>query len=406
MCYDLDMIIEFDKNEILDIMYSFSNCTNLTASYHFENAEAQSQLVSHGESHQSEPSPFERANAHFCHYVHDKCGREHCVNNDCYYRNKAKTERKTIIYSCFAGICETCTPVILDNIIVGYIILGMFIDEERQYSTKEKVVEFAEKNNLDKEELLQLYEKLPVVSSAQLQGAITLLNVCISHILEKKIIKLKTITLLEQIQSYIKEHIATHLTVDELCAKFFINRQKLYSIFKEELNVSIKHYITSVRMENAKILLATTSKPLETVAEETGFPDYNYFIRSFKKFTGVSPLKYRKMAPPPSRKRKRLSGAQRAKYAKLDGIKRTPASLLASVLYHKRGSPPTSSSLFILLSFPLLRRLPLQLSLPPLPPCVRSSFYTRAFGCPLRPTSFPRARGRQVTGIRPPLSTR
>ncbi len=289
------MRIQLDYTKIKDILNHFSNATNLNASYQFENSELQTQFVDdeNGE-HMIVGTNFDNSHNHFCHYIHDSLTTSGCLQCDNYYKEKAKAERRTIVYSCFAGICESITPVILGDIIVGYVIVGKFIDESRVYSNEQKIVEFAKQNDLDTDKLIEFYNMLPVISIKQMESAIVLLKLCISYILNQEIIKLRGENVLDDIQSYIIDNVSSNITVKDICSKFFINRQKLYLLFKTKLNVSVKEYITSLRIERAKQLLSEDDKTLDVIAEETGFSDYNYFIRVFKKNVGISPLKYRK----------------------------------------------------------------------------------------------------------------
>jgi len=47
-------------------------------------------------------------------------------------------------------------------------------------------------------------------------------------------------------------------------------------------------------MEHAKKLLRETNLKMWQVAEESGFNDYHYFSKVFKKAEGMSPAQYRK----------------------------------------------------------------------------------------------------------------
>ncbi len=53
-------------------------------------------------------------------------------------------------------------------------------------------------------------------------------------------------------------------------------------------------YIQRKRIEKAQLLLATTYLSLEDIAEQTGINSVSYFSRLFKRYTGLSPNKYRK----------------------------------------------------------------------------------------------------------------
>lgn len=63
--------------------------------------------------------------------------------------------------------------------------------------------------------------------------------------------------------------------------------------FKEEMGKSFVEYITEVRMEKAKRLLADSDIRIYEVAEHAGYPVYAYFSRVFKKMYGQSPTAYR-----------------------------------------------------------------------------------------------------------------
>lgn len=58
--------------------------------------------------------------------------------------------------------------------------------------------------------------------------------------------------------------------------------------------MGITDYIRNARMEAAKKMLLTTALSVNEIAEKTGFPDTNYFIRLFKKTNNITPNQYRK----------------------------------------------------------------------------------------------------------------
>lgn len=62
--------------------------------------------------------------------------------------------------------------------------------------------------------------------------------------------------------------------------------------FKQETGVSFNEYLSSVRIEKAKELLAKDYKGTD-ISDRLGFSNYNYFYMVFKKMTGQSPMDYR-----------------------------------------------------------------------------------------------------------------
>jgi AraC-like DNA-binding protein len=299
------MKIEYDNKEILKILNDFSNCTNLIASCHFDEIEFKSQSTTKMESFSSNNNGEDlnffdeirknNENTHYCLYIQENRSNViKCGNDSIFYKKKAKQERKTIIYSCHAGLCETVTPIILDNTVVGYIMLGKFIDEDNYYSTIEKVKETAKRYNLDENKLLSLYEKLPIISTKHLHSAINILQLCITQILEKHFIKVKNLALIEEIHTYVLNNLSSPLFIEDICEKFYINRQKLHTLFKKHFNDSVKHFIITQRIEQAKKLLLESDKNVSEIAEIVGFDNYNYFIRIFKNIVGLPPLQYKK----------------------------------------------------------------------------------------------------------------
>lgn len=53
-------------------------------------------------------------------------------------------------------------------------------------------------------------------------------------------------------------------------------------------------HLTDYRIYNAKVLLRTTHMRVNDVAKASGFSSSNYFIKVFKKSTGLTPQEYKK----------------------------------------------------------------------------------------------------------------
>ncbi|MBQ7932909.1 MAG: helix-turn-helix domain-containing protein [Clostridia bacterium] len=87
---------------------------------------------------------------------------------------------------------------------------------------------------------------------------------------------------------------APELSVAELCRKFYISRQVLYALFRDEFGDTVGNYILNKRLTEAKRLLKETGSPISDIARTVGFADYSYFIRLFRKHIGMTPLQYRK----------------------------------------------------------------------------------------------------------------
>ncbi len=94
--------------------------------------------------------------------------------------------------------------------------------------------------------------------------------------------------------SYIQENYANEISLKEFGAQFHLSEKYVSRYFKEHFHITLSQYVNHLRLEHARQLLQETQLPVTEVALQSGYPNVSYFIRSFKKMYGVSPLKYRK----------------------------------------------------------------------------------------------------------------
>lgn len=89
------------------------------------------------------------------------------------------------------------------------------------------------------------------------------------------------------------EYASNSLSLDKVADKLGYSVSYISAILKKN-DTSFTKYLTTVRMEKAKTLLADPANKVVTVANAVGYDDPYYFSHCFKKYTGVSPLEYRK----------------------------------------------------------------------------------------------------------------
>ena len=92
---------------------------------------------------------------------------------------------------------------------------------------------------------------------------------------------------------YIDRNYALPIKVEDIAEEIGVDRKYLRNLFFKCFSVSTKDYITGVRMEKAKELLADKSLAVNEIALAVGYSDALGFSKIFKKHTGVSPSEYR-----------------------------------------------------------------------------------------------------------------
>ena len=102
--------------------------------------------------------------------------------------------------------------------------------------------------------------------------------------------------LVKQVCSYIESNYDKRIGLDEIAADCSYSKFHMARIFKSVMNMTVIDYLTKVRMEKAKELLAITKDSVKVIAFRTGYSDPNYFSLTFRKYEGITPLQYRAKA--------------------------------------------------------------------------------------------------------------
>lgn len=101
-------------------------------------------------------------------------------------------------------------------------------------------------------------------------------------------------TLLNEILVFIHNNIFTAFTVEDLCQKFSISRSSLQSLFRTNIHTTPKHYISNLKLNQAKLLIQEHKYTISEISDMLGFTSIHYFSRKFKLQYGLSPTDYAK----------------------------------------------------------------------------------------------------------------
>lgn len=101
--------------------------------------------------------------------------------------------------------------------------------------------------------------------------------------------------LVESVVAYVKENFSHDITLASVAKAHFVSPEHLSRTFKRETEFGFNEYLTAVRLRYAELRLKNRDgESISKIAYDAGFNDSNYFSDKFKKFYGVSPLRYSK----------------------------------------------------------------------------------------------------------------
>lgn len=104
----------------------------------------------------------------------------------------------------------------------------------------------------------------------------------------------KRILQLKQVLEFIEHNYASPLTLQQLSASVSMSPKYFCRFFSEMTHQTPMDYLNRQRIEQACYQLSTTDDSITEIAYRNGFNDLSYFIRTFKKYKGMTPGKYKR----------------------------------------------------------------------------------------------------------------
>ena len=104
----------------------------------------------------------------------------------------------------------------------------------------------------------------------------------------------KRILQLKQVVEFIENNYTNPITLQQLSASVSMSPKYFCRFFSEMTHQTPMDYLNRQRIEQACYQLATTDDSITEIAYRNGFNDLSYFIRTFKKYKGITPGKYKR----------------------------------------------------------------------------------------------------------------
>lgn len=220
---------------------------------------------------------------------------EKCRISDRFACEQCKTDNKLHSYTCHAGLTETVAPIHHGNMIIGYIMFGQVLrcDDKETYWLS--VWQKCQYYGVEHDRLRNKYNKKFPITIDAVYASAKILEACAGYLWLQRAISLQEDDLPQKIDDYIIENLSEDLSVSALCQQFGISRSGLYKIAKEYYGKGIEQVIRDLRINRSGDLLKNTDMSVSEVALQVGFPDYNYFIKLFKKKMDITPKQYSKL---------------------------------------------------------------------------------------------------------------
>jgi len=100
----------------------------------------------------------------------------------------------------------------------------------------------------------------------------------------------------EAARQYLHDHAAEPVTLAALSRVAALSPFYLVRVFKAHVGVPPYRYLTSLRLDRARMLLEASSLSITQIAHRCGFGSASHFSTAFRSNVGLSPTEYRRQS--------------------------------------------------------------------------------------------------------------
>lgn len=96
-----------------------------------------------------------------------------------------------------------------------------------------------------------------------------------------------------QVLEFIATHYNQPLTINDIAEHIGLHTNYMMNLFQRTMHMTIKQYITSLRIHHARALLSDTDRTILDISLTVGFNSSSRFYETFKNYIGITPKQYR-----------------------------------------------------------------------------------------------------------------
>ena len=237
-----------------------------------------------------------------CLYKDDVCSLLHesplcldrCLKSDLDGLSTVEKTERPYIYTCPFGFFEAIFPILHQDALAGYLIIGPAVAEGETSDAEllRRMVDVAPE--LDVDALRAGIAEVPHHVGERLRAICEMLEVFADYIESHTLLVSRNLTVGQLTKSYVKKNLTQKITLGKLSMALHCNTVTLTETFRREFGQTIMQYVQQKRMERATYLLRTSDASIAEIAEHCGIPQTEYFSKCFKSYFGISPTDWRR----------------------------------------------------------------------------------------------------------------
>ena len=93
--------------------------------------------------------------------------------------------------------------------------------------------------------------------------------------------------------SFMSQHLNERISMSELAARVELSQSRFRALFSAYTGTSPGHYLQTLRLQRARLLLERSFLSVKQVREAVGYADPSHFARDFRRQHGRPPTEFR-----------------------------------------------------------------------------------------------------------------
>jgi len=219
-----------------------------------------------------------------------KEGEKRCCFSDKILLEKCKETKQVQMHICHAGLIDVAVPILYNDEILGYIILGQ-MKKEIDFTAVEKNISGL---GLDVSQMKEYYSSLAFFDYNKIQSVSNIASMLAKYILLENMLKPNINSNLERAIDFINKNLDKDLSIQNISKEMHMSQSVLYKYFHNYFGCTVGEYINTKRIEKSIELMKNTDLSIEEISQSVGFTSVTYYGRIFKNKKGITPLKFRK----------------------------------------------------------------------------------------------------------------
>jgi AraC-like DNA-binding protein len=216
--------------------------------------------------------------------------REKCILNDHKMCRYVAHSKSSTTYSCHAGLLESIIPIIIEDKIIGYLVVGQYRDSLK---VPEDIVALWEEKFNSKKEIVAAYAALPYFTHEVQKNMLRLVTMLVQYIASRDYVSLRKGFLIERIKRYIDDNISKNISLSNIAKALDCSESTISHIVKKQLGISFSRLVNLRKIDRFEMLMRMDlGQTIRDTSYQVGYQDQFYFSRLYKKVRGYSPSKF------------------------------------------------------------------------------------------------------------------